>query len=331
MTLSLISLFVKKYGWVFGVIIAVLILFTLVFLRFFGPAPTPPAPAIERPNIQSQNIKTGGFETQDLSLPQESPKELAVYGRNTENLLARANQISQKLGFPDKPTRVQDINKGEGLVFSNDKGSLGVYPNEISYNRYPQGVAGENFKDPHTLKSDATNFISSLGLASDFSEDFSVDYFKKVDEFTKKSPKGQDADILTLALNYSKNGVEIINPNSKITATFDKTNNLISLIYFENIVGQAQNTYPIITGKEALALLQSGKGALIETQTEDNYTPQSPNIDRVILKSAQIAYYLDSSSSIVQPAWVFYGIANTQQGEIKTYYAVPAINQQFLK
>lgn len=318
--------FLKKYVWVFAASVAIIVLVAILALKYYSaqkPQDGPPTTPSISVNFDTQ---TSAFNFDSFNQPPSVPKELPVYETSFDNLLDHAEAAAKSLGFNQNAQELNDKSFGKGLTFASDKESLTIYKDELSYSRYGQRQTEGTFKNPEDLKIIAHDFILKLGLNADVLQNYSVNYFSSADEFMIKTANPDEANLAVIIFQPEISGYKLILPRSEVSATFDKNNNLVGLIYKYPNIGNPSDKYPIISLEEAKADVARGKASLIKYVSQDNYTSPPENLENVNIQGAHIAYYLSSrDTTLIQPVWAFDGKVQTENGEIELLYAVPAI------
>lgn len=330
--LSTVANLLKNLAWVFAVLILILFLLFLIFFSFSVRKEKSVINPITQPVFESTITKINQLNTQELALPKDIPKTLPVFQIDaSNNLLNIASTLAQKLGFKESPVKVTDINLGEGLIYSKKGSALGVFRNEISYQRITSAVLKGAFKDIDNLKKEALGFFSGLGLVGNFSEEPKVSYYRLVDEFSIQTHDLNEANLVKINFHYEVEGHEVISARREVSATFDKEGNLTKAVYYSFNAGQAVNNYPIISSQEALQVLTTGRGSLIKVSPQNELSPLPKALGQVNIKKTYLGYYLPSEDQgLIQPVWVFAGEGPIDDQRIEVVYAVPAISERFL-
>lgn len=291
-----------------------------------------PVAKLEKPNIKGPNIATEKFNTQNLNLNDNSPKTLPVYDRGQgANFLSSANTLSGKLSFTSPPIELYDVSVGKKLVFQSDGANLSIFENGFSHNKSSLDLPAEGqFKNIDELRSEAINFLAALGITPEFSQEYQVHYYQTAGEFERFTTKPQEANRLVIFFNYEIADIKVVGRNITVTASFNRQNQLIGIIFNQFKVGQEIGTYPLITSRKALGLLITGNGTLIDSRTQSDYSPLPKQVKIVNLDRVYIGYYqmLDNNKTI-QPVWIFEGKSIVEDGEAFLTYAVPAVEKNY--
>lgn len=318
--------FLKKYAWVFAASVAIIVLIVILTFKYLlaqksqAKPPTPPSISV---NFDTQ---TSAFNFDNLKPPSKAPKQLPAYDARFVDLLEHAETAAGNLGINQKAQELNDKSFGKGMAFATDKESLTIYKDELSYSRYGQRQSEGIFKNPEDLKIIAHDFILKLGLNTDLFQNYTTSYFISPEEFMLKTDDPDKATLAVIVFQPEISGYRLILPRSEVSATFDKKNSLVGLIYKYPNIGNPTDKYPIISLQEAKAYLATGKAPLIKIAAQDNFASPPQNLETVNIQDAYIAYYLSSEdTSVIQPIWAFEGKVQTENGEIELLYAVPAI------
>lgn len=279
-------------------------------------------------NLENLGSKSIQLELDsNFKYPQKYPKELPIYFKKSTSFVDSQTQVAQKLGFSQSPIRLDDANLGSGIVYSNEDGALSIYPHQISYHRYPKENTGSaNFPDPKELKSKALNFISSLGLTTNFAQDFQTNYLKAQDEFVSRTEDPKEATRIQIELKYELSGIEVLNTKNNTTVTFDRGGNILKFVYVQFSAEPSTQNYNIISPEDAKNILNTSP-ALVKITTSNNFEPLEEPVASAVITEATLAYYLNyKNNDPIQPVWIFRGKSKASQNtEATLYYAVPAI------
>lgn len=322
---------IKKNLWLFIAVLTIFAILGLVTLKIYlnEKALTP---LIAKPTFEKTIIGTSKFNLDQLVIPSNTPNQLPVYNVNRNSLLESASVIANQLGFQESPTILNDINLGKGLAYSNETGSLVIYNEELAYNKYSPKPTSGSFHNKESLRSLAEKFFESINLTVSLSLNPSISYYRLIDEFLTKTENVNEAALATITLRPVINEYEIILPGSEIAATFNKNNSLVSIIYKPINTDAQSEKYPIINGREAASALIQNKGSIVKIEAENDYNPPPTSLETVTIKEAYLAYYLSlSEPKHIQPVWIFKGETITKEGKIDVSYAIPAIEQSFLR
>jgi len=326
MNLTSLATIIKNYKWLIICLIVVWILAIVSVVNLLS-RPKQNQQALLPPSFEPQVIKTQSFSQNQLTLNQNYPKQLPVYSIVGESsLVSQSPTIAAKLGFGTKPEPLTDINLGDGQSYANDTSSLTVYPHVLSYQKYGNYSQTKGSQNIDALRQKAVNFISSLGLPINFSNDTGVNYKIVSDEFTTVTQDPQEANLTTITLDRELSGITVVFAQYLTKVTFDAQGNVTKLVYSQFPETTAGQTYNIINPKDALDQLTTERGVLLRIEAQKSYEVTPKNIPKVDLKSANLSYFLNTKDTEVQPIWYFQGEA--EDGTL-TFYAVPAIDPKF--
>jgi len=326
MNLTSIATAIKNYKWLILCLIIVWILAIISVANLLS-HPKQNGPTISPPSFEPQVIKTQSFSQNQLTLNQNYPKQLTIYNITGESsLVSQSSTIAAKLGFDTKPESLADINLGDGQSYANDSSSLTIYPQVLSYQKYGNYSQTKGSQNIDVLRQKAVNFISSLGLPINFSNDTEVTYKIVSDEFTTVTQDPQQANLTTITLNREFSGIPVTFAQYFTQVTFDSQGNIVKVVYSQFPNTSAGPTYNIIDPKTALQELSAGRGVLLRAESLSSYESTPTNIPTVDLQSTNLSYFLNAKDKTVQPIWIFKGKA--EDGTITTY-AVPAIDPKF--
>lgn len=326
-----ISNLIKKYQWVIIPITIVILLLGLITIKFTLQNRPSKGNIINSPAIENLKINTGKFNFDNYKPPTDYPKKLPAYHTSLENLLANSDSIASKLNFNKPPIEVRDVKLGKGRIYNGVNQSATVYQNEFSYTKYGPFKLTGSFLPPETLKNKAGVQIADIFGSASLSQNFETSYFYFEDEFIVSQNNPDKANMVILNFHLDLSGYEVLLPGGKISATFNKDNELVQLTYkMPHIEAEIAN-YPLISPQKAKDLLVNGQASIIALKTQDDFSPLPQNLEQVNVKSAHLAYYLSEDFKTVQPVWVFSGesIVNGQPAEV--LYSVPAIVNAYLQ
>lgn len=331
-TLTSIATFFKKSAP--SLLFALLITFTifLIVLRLAPKKSTQELASLNPPVFEVISGNTSTFNTQRLDSPKEAPNQLSAYSLNSpKNFLDESQNLATKIGFTNQPQPLRDISHGEGLLYSNERGSLIVYK-EIIIFQQSLGKPLPNRLSVEELKTKAASFLSNLGQSVDPTR-LKITYSKISGEDLVETPDLTQAVLVNFTFNYRVDGLPVIGPFATTSINLDFGGNITAFNIRRFAIGTKVAQYPILNFNSALTALRAGNGKLILAAGNIRDDTALQQISAVSLKTAYLGYYLPGKiPETIQPVWIFEG-----QGEqddeplIELTFAVPAIEEKYLK
>ena len=328
---------VKKILILLAIFVIVVSLISLIWLRFKtadNGSKQVSSEEIEPPKFTKTAFITKQFDTQKLSLPQNTPKTLLAYkSSGGSDFLNKAPSLAQQLGFNQPPTETTDAIVGKKLFYDNQNIYLSIFQNGFSYSNFATQLTGSGrFAGPDELKNTAMSFISNAGIQADVSDEYSTRYYQSSGEFEELVNNPENANIIEIILHYQISGLKVIGQNIDVYARFNKLSELRELVFNQFNPGEESGSYPVITVEEAVKQLVAGKGNLVNAVSPSDYTPIPKQINRVNLQKVYLAYNMPpKNGQTIQPVWVFEGTSTLNGKEAFLTYAVPAINSEFFE
>src|SRR3989344_4155615 len=294
----------KKIVNPLAIVLLITFLVAIIIFQFFTNSNKPenlPLVKIEGPVFTKLTTTTVRFNTQNLDFPQQTPEALKVYySSQTVNFLTNANSIATKLGLSQQPIKANDVVVGTKFNYSNVNTHLAIYENGIYYSNFSLNLPQTGqFKKPEELKNIALDFLANLGIKSTYSKNFQTSY-------------------------YETSGIKVLGQNIQVNSSFNKNNQLLEILYNNFSPGEEIGIYPLITAQDALQILLSKNGALIDIRGLDIRGPYPEHFNSVDLKKGYLAYYQpDNEGQTIQPVWVFEGEAEINKQPVYLTFATP--------
>src|SRR3989344_439562 len=319
----------KKIVNPLAIVLLITFLVAIIIFQFFTNSNKPenlPLVKIEGPVFTKLTTTTVRFNTQNLDFPQQTPEALKVYySSQTVNFLTNANSIATKLGLSQQPIKANDVVVGTKFNYSNVNTHLAIYENGIYYSNFSLNLPQTGqFKKPEELKNIALDFLANLGIKSTYSKNFQTSYYQTSYEKIEPTNNLEEANRLTIDLNYEISGIKVLGQNIQVNSSFNKNNQLLEILYNNFSPGEEIGIYPLITAQDALQILLSKNGALIDIRGLDIRGPYPEHFNSVDLKKGYLAYYQpDNEGQTIQPVWVFEGEAEINKQPVYLTFATP--------
>ncbi|MBI2598874.1 hypothetical protein HYW40_01505 [Candidatus Curtissbacteria bacterium] len=326
-TLSYVSDKIRSFGWILAVLTLTIVFGSLIYFQLTKAPPTVKPPSPDKVEFDSFEGTTQKFNTQDLAFPDSYPQILPQYSvdDSQKNLIDDSGAFANKFAFAQKPITLQDENVlGSGLLFSNENGTLSVYKSLVSYQKYLKDSKPAVFNIPQ-LRQAAIVFLSELELTQDLANEPKIIFLKLQGE-TLGPTQEKDASYIRFHFGHELEALPIISSADGADTTFDSSGNIVQFSFRQSSFKSKNDSYSVISPKEALANLNAGKGSLINIQGEVEGVETIKDLGLVNLKQAYLAYYLPiKTPKTTQPVWVFEGEASPNSLPISVQFAVPAI------
>lgn len=313
-----------------GPLIAILIITTLVgLIAFRFVIKTPSLPTINKPQFESVPTRTLSYKANNLESPSEKLKKLPIYIAQPQKFdLSQAASIALKLNIQTQPLEIADVNLGKGVIFASPENTIIMYEKAFVYQNNKATTAPlQNDADSQSLKDKSAQFVNNLGLGNTSFVESGISYLKFSGEEQTKVQNPSEASLVRVEPIYNLSSLPLLaNINSNVIFTSQNEVYSASLNSFDKF--ESKEAYSLIDFDDAYKLLIRNQGAMIDIEPETEGGISS--ITAINLTQAYLAYYLEKShQGLVQPVWVFEGVGEFSQIQLKVKYAVPAINPKY--
>lgn len=331
MNLTAVAQFIKKYT---GPIVALIVIPTLLvaIILIYKNQIESRLPLLKKPTLSQFSPKIQKINIQDLKQPQNLPGRLPVYkvGQNTD-FLKNSQSLAQKLGINTPPIQTNDINLGKGSIFADKDNVISIYKNSVSYQKLNLKPQKGNFNKENAANI-AKKYLTNLGFNTDNLSVTGSALETIEGDNILETQDPQNADLIKLDFGYTISGIQTISSQFIINASVDISGQITSFNFRGLGETQKLNTYPLISFKDVVQALTSGKGAVITMEGFGGYASQLGNLDQINVTSANLTYYLPvNPQDPIQPIWVFDGQTTVKNSFIKIKIAIPAIQEKFFK
>jgi hypothetical protein len=331
MNLTNVAAFIKKYTGVIAALIVIPTLLVAIILIYKNRLESQ-LPLLNQPALALFSPKIEGINTQDLKGPQDPLSRLPVYKVDQNiDFLKDSQSLAQKLGISTPPIPTNDINLGKGNIYADKDNVISIYKNSVSYQKLNLKPQNGNF-EKEKAASIAEKYLAGLGFNTDnlLVTGSSLQTF--VGYNILETPDPQKADLITLDFGYALSGIQTISSQSAINASVDISGQVTSFNFRGLGSTQKLDTYSLISFKEAIQTLTSGKGMVIAMEGLGGYASQLGSLNQINMTSANLAYYLPvNTMAPIQPIWVFDGQTTVKNSVVKIKVAIPAIQEKFFK
>jgi hypothetical protein len=320
------STLIRKLAPPVVVFVVVSLLLTLIYFRFFTKDDTKTLSLLSKPQITALPTKTTSFSTNNLKV-EKTPKKLDVFINNHDKFTENDNfTILSQFNLKNEPQPLKDVNRGEGKLFSADKGFLIIYESTFVYQAYVDKNLGANSFNLESLKQKSLDLFRDFGITN-VSEP-RTDYSRFKGEDVEKVLIPTEANFINFHYNHLLNGFKVISNAELLTSTYDSNGSIFKLELTRFQPGNTKGVYPLISIDKAIELLKENALLINITGTREDLTLLK-TIASTDLKSAYLAYYFSYLDTDIQPVWVFEGLAKTVVGNVEVIYVTPAVDPRF--
>lgn len=331
MNLTVVAQFIKKYTGPLVASVAILILFVAIILIYKNQLESR-LPLLNKPSLTLFSPKIEGINTQNLKEPQNPPSLLPVYKvEQSTDYLKDSQALAQKFGINTAPIQTNDVNLGKGNIYADKDNVISIYKNSVTYQKLNLKPQPGNF-DKNKAADIAKNYLTGLGFDTTNLIITGSILESVVGDNIFETQDPQKADLITLNFGYTLSGVQTISPQLAVNASVDISGQVTSFNFRGLGSTQKLDTYPLISYKDAIQALTSGKGMVITMEGLGGYASQLGSLPQISMADAYLSYYLPiNPQEPLQPVWVFGGQTTVKNSVVKIKIAIPAIQERFFK